>query len=103
MSQQAITAIIYDKKGRVLSIGRNSYVKTHPLQAHYANKVGYNHKIFLHAEVHAIVRCKELDKAHKIIIFRFGAGGEPRLAKPCEICREAISHTKIKKIEYTIT
>jgi hypothetical protein len=30
--RQAITAIITDKKGRVLSIGQNSYSKTHPLQ-----------------------------------------------------------------------
>ena len=72
MSKQRfdMTAILYDKRGRVLSIGKNSYVKTHPLQARYATQVGEPSKVFLHAEVDAIVKCKNLDKAHKIVVFR---------------------------------
>ena len=47
--QQDVTAIIYDKRGRILSIGKNSYVKTHPLQARYATEVGLCEQVFLHA------------------------------------------------------
>lgn len=97
-----ITAIIYDKRGNILSIGKNSYVKTHPLQAMFAKKVGEEHKSFLHAEVHAIIRCDNLDRAHRIAIFRYNEAGEAVLAKPCKICQNAIrSLTKIKIIEHT--
>ena len=39
-----VTAIIFDKRGRPLSIGQNSYIKTHPLQLKIAEKVGLPEK-----------------------------------------------------------
>ena len=96
-----LTAIIYDKKGSILSIGYNSYVKTHPLQALYAKNVGEPKKVFLHAEVDAIIKCKNPKKAHKIIVFRHNKDGSYGFAKPCNICVEALSKTNIKVIEYT--
>jgi len=96
-----ITAVIYDKRGKVLSIGKNSYFKTHPLMKKHADKVGLPHKIFLHAEVHAIAKCKELKKAHKIYIVRYDKKGNPKLAKPCPVCMSAIKEVGIKNIEYT--
>lgn len=97
-----VTAIIYDKRGRILSIGKNSYVKTHTLQAKYAKKAGEDHKIFMHAEIHAISRCRSLKDAHRISVMRFDAFGNPRLAKPCKICEAAIKEqTGIKVIEHT--
>lgn len=103
MKQPNLTAYIFDKRGRVLSIGKNSYVKTHPLQGKHAQKVGNPERIYLHAEIAAIAKCRSLNKAHRILITRFGAGGEPRLARPCEICMSAIKATKkIKVIDYTV-
>ena len=96
-----VTAIIYDRRGNVLSIGKNSYVKTHPLQAHYAKSVGEEHKVFLHAEVHAIVKCVDIDKAHRIAIFRYNEAGLAVVAKPCKICQAALRKTPIKVIEHT--
>ena len=96
-----LTAIIYDKRGRVLSIGKNSYEKTHPHQAAHAEKVGLPDKIFLHAEIHAIVKCKDLRKAHKISVLRFDQKGNPKSAKPCPVCMSAIEAAGIKNIEYT--
>lgn len=100
-AKQNLTAVIYDRKGRVLSIGQNSYIKTHPLQAKHANKVGLPDKHYLHAEVHAIVKCKDLSKAHKIFISRFGKEGQPLLAKPCPVCQSAIKAAGIEHVEYT--
>lgn len=99
--RQNISAVIYDKKGRVLSIGYNSYIKTHPIQAHHANKVGMPEKQYLHAEIHAIVRCRDLDKAHRIFVSRWGNNGSPLLAKPCPICMSAIKSAGIEIIEHT--
>jgi tRNA(Arg) A34 adenosine deaminase TadA len=100
-SLQDITAIIYDRKGRVLSIGKNSYIKTHPLQAKYANKVGLPEKQYLHAEIAAIVKCRDLAKAHKIEVLRVGRDGSFLLAKPCPVCQSAIKASGIKHIEHT--
>jgi tRNA(Arg) A34 adenosine deaminase TadA len=96
-----ITAIIYDKRGKILSIGKNSYTKTHPLMKVHGDKVGLPEKIFLHAEVHAIARCKDLSKAHKIVVLRFGKNGAPLIAKPCAICQSAIKSVGIEHIEHT--
>lgn len=96
-----ITAIIYDKRGNVLSVGNNSYVKTHPLQARYARTAGEPHKIYLHAEVSAITRCSNLDRAHKMVIFRYNEDGSPAMAAPCKICQQAIANTNIKIVEHT--
>lgn len=100
-TKHSLTAIIYDKKGRVLSIGQNSYVKTHPLMAEYANKVGEPNRIYLHAEIHAIVKCKDLKKANSIFVSRYDKQGNPANAKPCRICQEALLKAGIKNITYT--
>lgn len=99
--QHHVTAVIYDKKGRVLSIGQNSYVKTHPIQAKHAKKVGLPDKQFLHAEVAAIIKCKDISKAYKIFVSRWNANGEPLLAKPCPICASAILAAGITIVEHT--
>jgi tRNA(Arg) A34 adenosine deaminase TadA len=97
----SITAVIFDKRGRVLSVGKNSYVKTHPLQAEYARRAGEPEKVFLHAEISAIVRCVDLDKAHKIVIFRYTEAGSPADARPCKICQHAIKMAGINIVEHT--
>lgn len=100
-TKQEITAVIYDRKGRVLSIGKNSYVKTHTLQAKHAEKVGLPDKQYLHAEIHAITKCKDLSKAHKILVTRYGKAGQPLLAKPCPVCQSALDAVGISLVEYT--
>ena len=100
--KQNITAIIYDKRGRVISFGKNSYIKTHPLQALYAEKNGCPEKIYLHAEMDAIIRCQDLSKAHRILVTRISTAGNYMNAKPCKICADAISSlTGIKIIDHT--
>lgn len=100
-TKQEITAIIYDRKGRVLSIGKNSYFKTHTLQAKHAQKVGLPDKQYLHAEIHAITKCRDLSKAHKILVTRYGKSGQPLLAKPCPVCESAIQAAGISVVEWT--
>lgn len=97
-----ITAIIYDKKNHVLSIGKNNYSKSHPYMARLSKAVREPYKIWLHAEVDAIIKCRHLDKAHRIQIFRHDSQGNLKLAKPCEICLSAIHATDIKIIEYSV-
>lgn len=99
--KQNITAIIYSKKGDVLSVGKNSYTKSHPLQSKYAKQVGLPDKIYLHAEVDAIVRCTDLSKAHRIEVIRVLADGSYGNAKPCAICESAIRAVGIKVVKWS--
>ena len=82
-------------------MGKNSYVKTHPYQAFVAKKAGYPDKCFLHAEIAAIIRCQNIKKACTIIVTRLNARGAFALARPCEVCMEAIKMTGIKYIKYS--
>lgn len=98
---QNITAFAYDRKGRLLSIGRNSYVKTHPLQARAAKEVGEDYKIYLHAEVAALVKIKNWQKIDKLVVTRYNKNGEPMLAKPCRVCQRVIKIAGISTVEHT--
>jgi tRNA(Arg) A34 adenosine deaminase TadA len=99
--QYKLVATIYDKKGKKLSRGENSYVKTHPYQIKLAKKVGRPDAVFLHAEIQALVRLKDKSKAHRIVIERFDVNGNPRPASPCAICSLAIEESGIQIIEHT--
>jgi tRNA(Arg) A34 adenosine deaminase TadA len=96
-----LSAVIYDKRGKVISVGKNSYVKTHPLQARHAAIVGTPDRQFLHAEIHAIIKCRDITKAHKIFVSRWDRKGRPALAKPCPVCMSAIEAAGIEIIEHT--
>jgi deoxycytidylate deaminase len=100
--RQDMTATVYDKKGNVLSVGKNSFEKSHPKQAFYAKKVGQPYRQYLHAEVQAIIRAMKRGDAHKIKVERYDKQGNPKLAKPCPICELAIKEAGIKIVEYTI-
>mgnify|MGYP003340732514 FL=1 len=101
MSQKYdIIAKCYDKRGRLLSVGTNSYEKTHPYQKHCAVMVGHSFKEYLHAEIQAILRAKD-QRIHKITVERYNKNGEPMLAKPCPICQYAINAFCITEVEYT--
>jgi len=101
LTRYRLEATIYDKRGRVLSVGNNSYTKSHPLQVKFAEKVGKPDAIFLHAEMDALRKLKDWDRAYKIVVTRYDKIGEPVIAKPCKICNAAIKHAGIKHIEHT--
>jgi hypothetical protein len=96
-----LTARCFDKKGRLLSTATNDYKKTHPIQKYFAERVGHNAKIFLHAEIAAIIKAGDVS-IYKIVITRFSPKTHRALnAKPCPICQEAIKAYGIKLVSYT--
>jgi len=84
-----------------MSVGKNSYIKTHPLQAAHAKLAGEPYKVYLHAEIHAISLCRDLTKAHSMKIFRFLEDGSPADARPCVVCCSAIKASGIQIVDYT--
>lgn len=95
-----IRAYAYDRRGNLLAAGRNSYTKTHPVQALFAKLAGMPDRIYLHAEIDALTRANGF--VHELVIERFNRDGEPMLAKPCPVCQLAIRHWGVKKIRYTV-
>lgn len=71
------------------------------MQARHAKRVELPEKTFQHAECNAIVRCRDLSKAHKISVFRYNKQGKPVNAKPCPVCMSMIVETGIKEITWT--
>lgn len=94
-----ITAFAYDKNGKLLSVGKNSYTKTHPLQAKYAMKVDRPLAIYLHAEMDAMIKAR--GKIHRIVVTRFDSNGKPKLARPCPVCQLALSDYGVRHVEHT--
>jgi deoxycytidylate deaminase len=102
MGKHIITAVVKDKRGRIISVGRNSYVKTHPLM-HLAAKATNSEpsRVYLHAEVAALVKLKDWSRAYRMEVFRYTKNGEQALAKPCKSCQHVINQTKIRQVFYT--
>lgn len=96
-----ILAKCFDKSGKLLSTGTNSYTKTHPLQKYFACLTKQPYKDKLHAEVCALLRAKG-KKIHKITVERYSKDGSPLLAAPCPICTEAILAFGVKEVEFTV-
>lgn len=101
MTYPKLEARIFDKRGRLLSSGTNFPKKTHPEQAKRAAKCGQDYKVYLHAEIAALVRVRD-GTPYRITVERYGKQGQPLNAKPCPICELAIKQAGIKRVEYTI-
>jgi deoxycytidylate deaminase len=94
-----VVAYAYNKKGRLLSVGKNSYTKTHPLQAKFAKIAGKEAAIYLHAELDALIKATE--QVHTLIVERSDKDGKPANSRPCPSCQEAIKHFKVQEVFYT--
>jgi len=95
--KQRIYAIITDNHNRILASGTNSYTKSHCLQAYYCELANQPHKIYIHAELQALVRLKGR-KATKIYVARVSKAGLPLPALPCPICKMAILDAGIHEV-----
>ena len=95
MGHHILTAFAYDKRGRILAVGRNSYTKTHPLMAKAGKAVGKPNTIFLHAEIDALVKVKDWSKIEKLVVVRYTRDGVPALAKPCAVCQRILKPLNI--------
>jgi len=94
-----VAAATLDRRGNIIAIAQNSYVKTHPMQKRLACLCGNSSRQYLHAEIAALVRSRR--KPHYIIIARINRSGQTRLALPCPICMKAIITAGIKNVLYT--
>lgn len=95
-----LACIITDKQGKLMSVGWNSS-KTHPIQARYAAKTGHHTKIYLHAEIAAIIKSK--GRGWSMYIVRVTKNGNWANSRPCPVCQLAIREAGIRNVWYTTT
>ena len=88
-----ILAKCYDSKNHLLSSAQNNYSKTHPVQAHFAHLANQSARIYLHAEILAILRAGD-KKIHTITIQNLNG----TLSNPCPVCMKAIQAYGIKRV-----
>lgn len=70
------------------------------MQKHFACLAGLPQKEYLHAEVQALLRLKDRS-CYKLTVERYDSEGNPKLAKPCPVCRLAIEVYGVKELCYT--
>ena len=99
-----IKATVYSKLSRITASAQNSYKQSHPLQKFFAEQVGQPQKIYLHAEIKAMIQASiHVDKLHSIYIKRQDEFGNLYLAKPCIICVYAMIFFGIEHVSYSIS
>ena len=86
-------------EGDVVSIGTNSYTKTHPLQKRLAQKCGNVNREYLHAEIAALVKSK--GQVHSLVVVRMTRMGVMRMARPCPICLLAMKEAGVREMYYS--
>lgn len=97
-SRRRVGAVLL-RKSKLVSTAVNLEQKSHPLQAKLAEKVGLGEKIYLHSEIHALIKAKE--DADTIIVARVNTQDKLRMAKPCPICALALEQSGVKNIYYS--
>lgn len=97
-SKKKVGAVLLNRN-RVVCTATNLEDKSHPIQARFAQRVGLCEKIYLHAEIAALVKCRE--ECDTIIVARVNPSNKLRMAKPCPICSLALKEAGIQKVYYT--
>ena len=99
-SKKQVGAILLNKS-KIVEQAVNLDTKSHPKQAKYAKRVGRKEKIYLHAEIAALVKCRV--ECDTIVVARLGGHDHNQLrnAKPCPICQLALEEAGIKNVIYS--
>lgn len=87
------------KKSKIIATAVNLETKSHPLQAKLAKRVGLAPKIYLHSEIHALIKSRE--DADTIVVARVNNQNKLRNGKPCPICSLALEEAGVKNIYYS--
>ncbi len=102
-SRKKVGAVLYNSRRRVITTAVNNDYKSHPRQAWWAQRVGLDEKIYLHAEMACLIKAREA--ADTIVVVRLGGhdGNSLRQARPCPVCEPALRYAGIKHVYYSVT
>lgn len=97
-SKKKVGAVLL-KRNKVISTAVNLESKSHPLQAKFAQRVGMYERIFLHSEIHALIKAK--DDADTIVVARVNNQNKLRNSRPCLCCELALKDAGVKNVYYS--
>ncbi len=92
-----LAAVIF-KGSKIISVGYNSVKKTHPLIKLLSHR---DDKLYLHAEIHAILRAKECEGADLLVVRIRNDSEEFSMSKPCKMCERFIRRSGIRNVIYS--
>jgi deoxycytidylate deaminase len=109
-SPKKMSAMLLDKRNRVISTGINSYEITHTQQFYAAvmaakkyKKPSLAKKLYLHCEINCLLKARK--PGHKLVICRIGGHGQTELRNSfcCPICFLYIikNHPSIREIHWS--
>jgi deoxycytidylate deaminase len=96
-----LCASTFSRDRKLITSEFNDYHKSHPIQKFYAEKANLPDKIYLHAEMLAVLNSRD-HNAHSLYVARALADGKPANAQPCKICMAMIRSTGIRRVYYTV-
>ena len=89
------------KRGRPITTQLNSYHRSHTLQAYFSKRAGlHESRIYLHSELATLIKSKN-NEVYSLLVQRFDAKGNPKDARPCLSCIEAMKAWGVVKVRYT--
>ena len=83
---------------RPVAIGYNSYTRTHPVQWAYARRAGRGNRIYIHAEIDAVLRSGGADT---LVVIRLNKHNNLVNSKPCPICRLFLEQNGVRKLYHS--
>lgn len=96
--QHRVACAAYDKRGRLLATGINQPTKSHPLQAKFAERAGFRKRIYLHAEISALIKCRQ--DPYTLQIVRIGPKEYAKPSCPCVVCQMAAIEAGVRELYY---
>lgn len=85
---------VTENKGRRVGVGINCYTRSHRMQRDCAERAGLPAKVYLHAEIAAIIKSRSA--IDTIYVYRLNRKGDMLPSKPCPVCQIAIEQLKLK-------
>jgi tRNA(Arg) A34 adenosine deaminase TadA len=102
--KQNVVAICFDRRGKVFSIGTNSFSQSSGKMAELSKQVDEDEKVFFHAEISSLTRWRRYSKdtnPHGIYVARLSKAGTLVNSKPCNTCALGLRLAGIRKIYHT--
>lgn len=87
---------VAEAKGRKVAQATNQYTRSHARQRDYARRAGFPNKVYLHAEIGALVKSR--CPVDTMYIYRLNRRGDMLPSKPCAVCQLALKELKIKQV-----
>lgn len=97
LNKEKVFAVL-ERKGKPVCTAVNSYTRSHKRQRDYADRAGFPKKVYLHAEIAALIKSR--CRGDTMYVYRLNRKGELLPSRPCPVCQLALNELKIRQVYY---